>query len=125
MDNKVLEQLKEEYNEALNRMQDIGEIIANCTDIDTHHCGQDAEEDAGVSLKGLLGMKVVGVGKGKCEGCPMDHYQTDCCKVELVDGDYLCLTKPMSEEEDGDNVMGDIREKAEAFIDYLDSVIGD
>ena len=89
------------------------------------HCGQDAEEEAGVSLKDLLGMEVVGVGKGKCDGCPMDHYQADCAKVELVGGDYICLAKPRPEEEDGDNVMGDIREKAEAFIDYPDSVIGD
>lgn len=103
------------------------------------HCGQDADMDdaccqareqqesgdVGMSLKDLLGMTVVGVGKGKCDGCPMDHYQADCAKVELVGGDYICLAKPRPEEEDGDNVMGDIREKAEAFIDYLDSVIGD
>lgn len=186
MDNKVLEQLKEEYNEALNRVQDLGDILAYCAEMNTSHCGQDAEEEAeklpdgmaerlvdgyknycrqtledfldrkitwwqfkkemlmpdlvglvkacgqdakeeaGVSLKDLLGMEVVGVGKGKCDGCPMDHYQADCAKVELVGGDYLCLAKPQAdEEEDGDNVMGDIREKAEAFIDYLDSVIGD
>lgn len=104
-----------------------------------NHCGQDADMDDAccqareqqesgedsVSLKELLGMEVVGVGKGKCDGCPMDHYQADCCKVELVGGDYICSAKPRPEEEDGDNVMGDIREKAEAFIDYLDSVIGD
>jgi hypothetical protein len=77
-----------------------------------------------MSLKDLLGMTVVGVGKGKCDGCTMDHYQADCCTVELVGGDYLCLAKPKPEEEDGDNVMGDIKEKVEEFIDYLDSVIG-
>lgn len=102
------------------------EMVDMMNEDECSHCGQDAEEEAGVSLKDLLGMEVVGVGKGKCDGCPMDHYQADCAKVELVGGDYLCLAKPQAdEEEDGDNVMGDIREKAEAFIDYLDSVIGD
>lgn len=88
------------------------------------HCGQDVEEEPSISLKDLLGMEVVGVGKGKCDGCPMDRYQADCCKVELVGGDYICLAKPKPEEEDGDNVMGDIKEKAEEFIDYLDSMVG-
>lgn len=39
----------------------------------------------------FLGMEVVGVGQGKCEGCPNDHYGVECVKVELVGGDYLCL----------------------------------
>jgi len=124
MDNKVLKQLKEEYNETLNRMQDLGDILAHCAEIDANHCGQDAEEEASISLKDLLGMEVVGVGKGKCDGCPMERYEADCCKVELVGGDYICLAKPQPKEEDGDNVMDDIKEKAEEFIDYLDSVVG-
>jgi hypothetical protein len=75
MNNEVLEQLKQEYNEALKRMQDIGEIIANCADIDTSHCGQDADMDdaccsvsgenhqpEGYTYKDLLGMKVICAG---------------------------------------------------------------
>ena len=138
MNNKVLEELKQEYNEALNRAQDIGEIIANCADIDTHHCGQDAGEckvscgelEATVSFENLLGMEVVGYGgsKTKCKGCPLES--DSCVKVELVGGDYLCLAKPQEDEqpvisfdkEEG-NVMDDIRKKAEAFMDYLDSIV--
>ena len=183
MINNVLEQLKQEYNETLNRMQDLGDILAHCVEIDANHCGQDAdeevkelpsdmaelltddyknycrqaledfldrkitwwqfkkamlmpdlvgwikscgqdvEEEAGVALKDLLGMEVVGVGKGKCDGCPMEHYQADCVKVELVGGDYICLANPQPEEVDSDNVMDDIKEKVEEFIDYLDSMI--
>ena len=44
-----------------------------------------------MEMKSLLGMQVVGVGNGKCEGCPQDHYGTPCVKVELVGGAYLCL----------------------------------
>lgn len=42
-------------------------------------------------LRELLDMQVVGVGKGKCAGCPGEHYHFGCVKVELVGGDYLCL----------------------------------
>lgn len=95
MNNKVLEQLKEEYNETLNRMQDLGEIIANCADIDTNHCGQDADEHQPENLtyKDLLGMEVISYGGKamKCEGCSWDC--GNCVKVELVGGDYLCLAK--------------------------------
>ena len=111
MNNKVLEQLKQEYNEALKRMQDIGEIIANCADIDTSHCGQDADMDdaccsvsgenhqpEGYTYKDLLGMKVICVGGSamKCEGCSWDC--DNCVKVELVGGDYLCLAEPEQDE---------------------------
>lgn len=58
------------------------------------HCGQDAEEEVSMPPKELLGMEVVGVGKGRCEGCPAEHYHAGCCKVELVGGDYICLAKP-------------------------------
>ena len=44
-----------------------------------------------MDMKSLLDMQVVGVGNGKCEGCPQDHYGTPCVKVELVGGTYLCL----------------------------------
>ena len=44
-----------------------------------------------MDMKSLLDMQVVGVGNGKCEGCPQDHYGTPCVKVELVGGAYICL----------------------------------
>ena len=98
MNNKVLERLKEEYNETLNRMQDLGDILAHCAEMDTSHCGQDAEEEAHVSLNELLGMKVICVGGSamKCEGCSLGC--GNCVKVELVGGDYLCLAGPEQEE---------------------------
>lgn len=54
------------------------------------HEGNIPREQCG-SLKTLLGMQVVGVSNGKCEGCPQDHYGTPCVKVELVGGAYICL----------------------------------
>ena len=94
MSNQVLEQLKQEYNETVKRLQDLGEVIANCEDIDARHCGQDGppcDGNAVASLKNLLGMQVIGVGQGKCVGCPQDHYGTPCVKVELIGGAYICL----------------------------------
>lgn len=44
-----------------------------------------------MDMKSLLDMQVIGVGNGKCEGCPQDHYGTPCVKVELVGGYYICL----------------------------------
>lgn len=188
MNNEVLEQLKQEYNEALKRMQDIGEIIANCADIDTSHCGQDADMDdaccsvsgenhqpEGYTYKDLLGMKVICVGGSamKCEDCSWNC--DNCVKVELVGGDYLCLAKqpavtglddsPKSWEdvyrenmelvrrhsieqseanqrllkalrsdseetkktvinfdEEESNIMDDIKEKTEDFLNYLDGI---
>lgn len=98
MNNNVLEQLKQEYNETLNRMQDLGDILAHCAEMDTSHCGQDAKEEAHVSLNELLGMKVICVGGSamKCEDCSWNC--DNCVKVELVGGDYLCLAKPQQEE---------------------------
>lgn len=115
MNNEVLEQLKQEYNEALKRMQDIGEIIANCADIDTSHCGQDADMDdaccqaaydpnesqpvdtAPMSLHELTGMQVVGAyPKGwKCKDCIFSKMKDSRCekKVELVGGYFLCLAE--------------------------------
>lgn len=111
-------------------MQELGEVIYNCADIDTNHCGQDAEEET-MSLNELLGMKVVSVGgiATKCKDC--SFCCDKCVKVELKGGDYLCLSKPQQDnnrpvisfdEEEG-NVMDDIREKTEAFMDYLDSIV--
>ena len=177
MNNEVLEQLKQEYNETFKRMQDLGEIIANCADIDTNHCGQDADEHQPENLtyKDLLGMEVISYGGKamKCEGCSWDC--GNCVKVELVGGDYLCLAKqpavtglddsPKSWEdvyrenmelvrrhsieqseanqrllkalkEDGEssrktvisfdeeesNIMDDIKEKTEDFLNYLDGI---
>lgn len=54
------------------------------------HEGNIPSEQCG-SMKTLLGMQVVGIGKDKCEGCPQDHYGAPCVKVELVGGTYLCL----------------------------------
>lgn len=177
--NKVLEQLKQEYNETLNRMQDLGDILAHCAEMDTNHCGQDAKEEAHVSLNELLGMKVICVGGSamKCEDCSWNC--DNCVKVELVGGDYICLAEPEQEgstteiddspksfeeayrdsmnllrefcikqseanqrlvealkeeseelkkpfinfDDDEGNVMDDIKEKTEAFLDYLDSVV--
>ena len=82
-----------------------------------HHCGQDADLDdaccqaretcpvgdgsavvekpiiTGESLKQLIDYQVVGVCEPgfPCEGCVQDHYNTPCCKVELVGGYMLCL----------------------------------
>lgn len=109
MNNEVLEQLKQEYNETFKRMQDLGEIIANCADIDTNHCGQDVRQlhfdpnesqpvDLPHGYKDLLGMEVVAIcgSQTKCEGCARGN--TDCVKVELVGGGYICLAKPQQEE---------------------------
>ena len=89
------------------------------------------------SLEELLGMEVVAIcgSKTKCVGCPQE---TDSCvKVELKGGDYICLANPQQDftdcrerhtisfdEEEG-SVMDDIKEKTEAFMDYLDSVVKD
>ena len=64
----------------------------------THHCGQDAKEEAHVPLNELLGMEVIGIGGSemKCEDCYLNC--DNCVKVELVGGDYLCLAKPQQEE---------------------------
>lgn len=132
MNNKVLEQLKEEYNETFNRMQDLGEIIANCEEIDTNHCGLDSvsNEEELQSLEDLLGMEVVAIcgSKTKCEGCARGN--TDCVKLELVGGDYICLAKPeqdkpnvISFDEEEGNVMDDIKEKVDDFMNYLDSIV--
>lgn len=154
MNHEVLEQLKQEYNETLKRMQDLGDIIAHCAEIGTSHCGQDADMDdaccqaaydpnesqpvdvkpaiTGESLKDLLGMEVMFVFHHchKCGDCTFregaDGSECPCVKVELVGGDCLCLAKrpvvtALDEEED--NVMDDIKEKTEAFLDYLDSVV--
>lgn len=151
MNNEVLEQLKQEYNETLKRAQDIGEIIANCVDIDINHCGQDADMDdaccqarehqpAGYTYKDLLGMEVMFVFHHchKCGDCTFregaDGSECPCVKVELVGGDCLCLAKrpvvtkePKKPviifDEEENNVMDDIKEKTEAFLDYLDSVV--
>ena len=106
MCNEVLEQLKNEYNEKFKDLQDLGEIIANCADIDASHCGQDADMDdaccqarehqpAGLTYKDILGMEVIGYGgkSMKCDGCPTDC--GNCVKVELVGGYTLCLS-PLS-----------------------------
>lgn len=148
MKNNVLEQLKQEYNETLNRMQDLGDILAHCAEMDTSHCGQDADMDdaccqarnynqpEGYTYKDLLGMEVVSVGgsKTRCVGC---HQETDgCVKVELAGGDYICLAKPQEDErpvinfdeedEQEDttpNIMAEIKEKVDDLMDYLDSVV--
>lgn len=103
MNNEVLEQLKQEYNETLKRMQDIGEIIANCADIDTNHCGQDADMDdghqpEGYTYKDLLGREVIGIG-GMASTCAHCSDNVDCVKVELVGGTYMCLRKPQQQED--------------------------
>lgn len=143
MSNQVLEQLKNEYNEKFNRLQELGEIIANCADIDDEvndecsHCGEYSEsEGLHQSLKDLLGMEVIGVGgkQTRCLGCPNVHNGTDCVKVELVGGTYLCLAKPQQDEktvisfddDESEEGLGDImkriEEATEVFMDYLDSV---
>ena len=98
--NKRLEQLKQEYNETLNRMQDLGDILAHCAEMDTSHCGLDAanNEEELQSLEELLGMEVVAIcgSKTKCEGCQRGN--TYCVKLELVGGDYICLAKPQQDE---------------------------
>lgn len=112
MNNEVLEQLKQEYNETLKRAQDIGEIIANCVDIDINHCGQDCDCDdaccqagspcgrsavtydpnesqpvdtAPMSLHELTGMQVVGVyPKGwKCKDCIFSEMKDSRCEKKV------------------------------------------
>ena len=130
MNNEVLEQLKREYNETFKRLQELGEVIYNCADIDTNHCGQDAEEEFATSINELLGMEVVAVGgiATKCKGCSFGC--DNCVKVELKGGDYICLAKPEQDEkplisfdEEDTKLMDNIREKTEAFMDYLDSIV--
>lgn len=137
------------------------EIIDN--DGHQHHCGQDADDaccqarhfnmegyeqviihegnipadqEGSFSLKDLLGMQVVCIGKGKCDDCPADNHGDKCVKIEAVGGIYICLAKPQQEEPkrpvisfDDDNeenpadIMARIKEKADDFMDYLDTVI--
>ena len=109
MNNEVLEQLRQEYNETFKRMQDLGEIIANCEDVDTSHCGQDADMDdaccqarnynqpEGYTYKDLLGMEVIGIGP-MASTCAHCSDNVDCVKVELVGGTYMCLAKPQQQE---------------------------
>lgn len=168
MNNTVLERLKQEYNETLNRMQDLGDILAHCAEMDTNHCGQDAgspcgcsavaydpnesqpvdlddaccqvreHQPAGYAYKDLLGMEVMFVFPRchKCEYCTFreghNGSECPCVKVELVGGDYLCLAKRpkqkqtiISFDEEEGNMMDDIKEKTEAFMNYLDSVVKD
>ena len=105
MNNTVLERLKQEYNETLNRMQDLGDILAHCAEMDTNHCGQDAKEEAHVSLNELLGMEVMFVFPHchKCGDCTFrkgaDGSECPCVKVELVGGDYICLAGPEQDKE--------------------------
>lgn len=124
MNNKVLEQLKEDYNETLNRMQDLGDILAHCAEMDTHHCGQDADMDdaccqaaydpnesqpvdvkpaiTGESLYKLLGRQVICFlkpGESRCENCQFNPDDPeDCVKVELVGGYFLCLANMQPNE---------------------------
>lgn len=141
MDNKEikkerLELIEKAINEIVEKLTYIyGLVRVNLEEEDEDecsHCGQDAEPS--VSMKDLLGMEVVGVGKCRCDECPMEPYKADCRKVELVGGDYLCLTVPqdgpenderpvISFEDEPSNPISDIREKTEAFIDYLESVV--
>ena len=98
---------------------------------ESHHCGQDTGEHqpAGYTYKDLLGMEVISYGGKamKCEGCSWNW--DNCVKVELAGGDYLCLTNRQQEEktvisfdEEESNPLADIKEKTEAFLDYLDSI---
>ena len=98
----------------------------------THHCGLDAvdNEEELKSLMDLIGMEVVAIcgSKTKCEGCARGN--TDCVKLELVGGGYICLAEPeqdertvISFEEEDTSVMDDIMEKTEAFMDYLESIV--
>ena len=77
--------------------------------VSCHHCGQDVSSESsqsspssendqpvitGESIKKLMDYQVIGVCEPgfPCEGCVQDHYNTPCCKVELVGGYYLCLS---------------------------------
>lgn len=121
MNNEVLEQLKQEYNETLKRAQDIGEIIANCVDIDINHCGQDCDCDDACCQAGSpcgrsavtydpnesqpVDVKPVITGDSlrnllgmqvcrcnvPCDVCAIDKRVGACVKLELVGGDYICL----------------------------------
>lgn len=95
-----------------------------------HHCGQDADEHQpeGFTYKELLGMEVICYGgkSMKCCGCSWNC--GNCVKVELVGGDYICLAKPerpnvISFDEEEGNVMDDIKEKAEDFLNYLEGIV--
>ena len=47
----------------------------------------------GESLQQLIGYQVIAVCKpgSKCNGCPYEHYNAPCVKVEIVGGFFLCL----------------------------------
>lgn len=124
----------EDYRDAMlrrmryykSKMKELAELDRQREDADDEcsHCGQDATDEAPQSLKELLGMEVVGVGRGKCEGCPNERHQVDCHKVWLAGGDYLCLAMP-GYGEDGDgagNVIAGIKEQIDGFMNYLDEV---
>ena len=125
--NRIMEKEASNLNSVISAIQHGNEEA-------THHCGQDADMDdvhqpEGYTYKDLLGMKVICVGGSamKCEGCSWNC--DNCVKVELVGGDYLCLAKPQQDkpnvinfDEEESNVMDDIKEKTEDFLNYLDSI---
>ena len=75
-----------------NESQPVDQDDACCQARQCSRVDRDAAPAASSeSLKDLLDMQVVAMGKGKCEGCPQDHYGTPCVKVELVGGYYICL----------------------------------
>lgn len=140
MNNEVLEQLRQEYNETFKRLQELGDILAHCAEMDTSHCGQDTDEHQSVvvTYKDLLGMEVMFVFPRchKCGDCTFrkgaDGSECPCVKVELVGGDYICLAKPQQDkqpvisfDEEESNVMVEIKDKTEAFMNYLNSVVKD
>lgn len=99
-----------------------------------HHCGQDAETDnkyaAPKSARELVGMQIIGAFPKfwDCKNCPINGCDK---KIELIDGSFLCLAElqqderpVISFEEEGTNVMVDIKDKTEAFMNYLESVMG-
>lgn len=107
-------------------------------DLDDACCQVREHQPAGYAYKDLLGMEVMFVFPRchKCEYCTFreghDGSECPCVKVELVGGDYLCLAKRpkqkqtiISFDEEEGNMMDDIKEKTEAFMNYLDSVVKD
>lgn len=113
-------------------------------DLHIHHCGQDATRLVvyGENMEQLIGSRVrlFHAPGHKCDECPYktkpDGSTCNYHKVETTSGYYICLAKPQQEEpkrlvisfdEDNDkypdDIMARIKERADDFMDYLDSVV--
>lgn len=56
-------------------------------------------------LESLIGMQVIDAFPGKCDTCPEEP--TDCKKLQLTGGSYICLRQPCASK-DYDRNIGDV-----------------